>query len=121
MDIRFVLLPLFVHVVLTFLMLLRASGVRVGPAPGGTAAYRETNWIELALLFYVLTILAQITRRADIVYVLLAWVFVALCLIDAFVYVTGERGLRRGSLFMASVIVLAVMWAIYIVSLLLGL
>ncbi len=60
-------------------------------------ALREPNWpphvaqvsnayqnqLELPVLFYVLTILAWITRQADLLFVLLAWVFVALRLLHA--------------------------------------
>ncbi len=140
MSIQAVLLPLFVQVLLTFALGFRAAGLRVAAVRRGDArardvALREPNWpapvmqvanayqnqIELPVLFYVLTILAWITRHADLVFVLLAWVFVALRLMHAYVHVTSNRLAQRAMLFIAGAIVLAVMWAIFAVRILLGL
>ena len=79
------------------------------------------NELELPLLFYVLTILSVITRHADLLFVLLAWVFVVLRLARAYIHVTDNRVARRGMVFLAGAIVLAVMWAVFIVRILLGL
>ena len=37
-----------------------------------------SNQLETPVLFYVLTILAWMTRHADLMFVVMAWVFVAL-------------------------------------------
>jgi hypothetical protein len=79
------------------------------------------NELELPLLFYVLTILSIITRHADLLFVLLAWVFVVLRLARAYIHVTDNSVSRRGMVFLAGAIVLAVMWAVFIVRILLGL
>jgi hypothetical protein len=140
MSIQAVLLPLFVQVVLTFVLGFWAAVVRIGAVRRGEArprdiALREPNWpprvlqvvyafqnqLELPLLFYVLTILAWNTRHADLVFVLLAWVFVVLRLMHAYVHVTSNNLRWRASFFIASAIVLAVMWAIFILRILLGL
>ncbi len=139
MSIQSVLFPLFVEVVLTFVLLfwmsaLRVDAIRSGKVHPRDIALREPNWpprvlqvgnayhneLELPLLFYVLTILALFTRHADLLFVLLAWVFVVLRLMRAYVHVTDNRVSRRGALFGAGAIVLAVMWAIFIVRILLG-
>jgi len=58
------------------------------------------NQLELPVLFYVLTILVIITRHADFLFVVLAWVFVLLRVAHAAVHVTSNhlgqalRGLR---------------------------
>ena len=69
------------------------------------------------MLFYVLTILAIITRQADLLFVVLAWVFVVLRVVHAYVHVTsnhvGARGSRPSR---PSVVVLAVMWVIFIAA-----
>jgi hypothetical protein len=79
------------------------------------------NEFELPLLLYVLTISALLTRHADLLFVLLAWVFVVLRLMRAYVHVTDNNLQRQGSFFLASAIVLAVMWAVFIVRILLAL
>ena len=97
MSIQFVLLPLFVEVVLTFGLLFWLA-YRCGSATSRAAecvasdiALREPNWppraqqvancfdnqFELPVLFYVLTILSIITHHADLMFVVLAWIFVS--------------------------------------------
>jgi hypothetical protein len=131
---------MFVLIALTFVLGFWAAAVRIGAVRRGEArardiALREPNWppqvlqvvnayqnqLELPLLFYVLTILAWNTRHADLVFVLLAWVFVVLRLVHAYVHVTSNHLRWRASFFIASAIVLALMWAIFIVRILLGL
>ena len=140
MSIQAVLLPLFVQVVLTFGLgfwaaAARFRAVRSGEARPRDIALREPNWpprvlqivnayhnqLELPLLFYVLTILAWNTRHADLVFVLLAWAFAVLRVLHAYVHVTSNDLRRRASLFIAGAIVLALMWAIFIVRILIGL
>jgi hypothetical protein len=138
MSIQAVLLPLFVLVVLTFVLAFWTAHLRVGAIRRGEVhlrdiALRQPNWgaretqianafhnqLELPLLFYVLTVLAWITRQADLLFVVLAWVFVVLRLLHAFIHVTSNNVGRRFAAFAASVIVLAIMWAIFIVRILL--
>ena len=96
MSIPMILLPLFVQVLLTFALGVLAGGpARAGACAAARSsrsdiALREPNWpqhalqvgnafsnqFELPVLFYVLTILAIITRQADLLFVVLAWVFV---------------------------------------------
>ena len=140
MSIQTVLFPLFVEVVLTFVLGLWLSALRVDAIRSGRVhprdiALGEPNWptrvlqvrnayhneLELPLLFYVLTIVSIITRHADLLFVLLAWVFVVLRLARAYIHVTDNNVPRRGMVFLASAIVLAVMWAVFIVRILLGL
>lgn len=139
MSIRTVLLPLFVQVLLTFVLgvwvgYLRVQAVRGGAAKPREVALREPNWpphvlkvqyafqnqFELPLLFYLLTVLAWLTKQADLAFVVMAWVFVALRLSHAAVHVTSNHLGRRAILFMAGATVLAVMWLSYIVRMLLA-
>ena len=138
MTIQAVLLPLFVQVVLTFTLMfwtahLRVGAVRRGDVHPREVALREPNWgrretqvanayhnqLELPLLFYVLTILAWITKQADFLFVVMAWVFVVLRVLHAIVHVTSNHLTRRFAMFAASAIVLAIMWVIFIVRILL--
>jgi hypothetical protein len=140
MSIQAVLLPLFVQVALTFALLTGMAMLRTGALLGGAVrdrdiALREPNWparatqlancfqnqLELPILFYILTILAWITRHADLLFVILAWVFVVLRLAHAFEHVTANAVRRRGAIYGAGMVLLLVMWAIFMVRILLGL
>ena len=137
MTIQEVLLPLFLEVILTFLLLFWLAPLRAGDVSSGVArlenvALREPNWskrslqvaysysnqFELPVLFYVLTILAWVTRHADLIFVVLAWVFVIFRYLQAYVHVTSNRVRLRGSFFIVSAVALAIMWVIYIVEML---
>src|SRR5581483_1874236 len=95
MSLQAVLLPLFVEVILTFVLMLRMGALRRADISSGTVkdrdiALREPLWprpttqaanayanqFELPVLFYVLTILEWVTRHAGVVFVVLAWIFV---------------------------------------------
>ncbi len=140
MSVAMILAPLFVQVTLTLILLIgmayvRGGALRRGEAKVESIALREPNWprpamqwanayanqFELPVLFYVLTILSMATRHADLLFVLLAWVFVTLRVLQALVHVTSNRVRARGSLFGASAIVLLIMWVIFMVRILLGL
>jgi hypothetical protein len=140
MSIQAVLFPLFVQVLLTFVLLFwmgiyRVSTIRRGEVHPRDIALREPNWpkqllqvqyafhnqLELPLLFYVLTILTLFTKHADLLFVLLAWIFVLLRLVHAYVHVTSNYVPYRGMVFISSATVLALMWAIFMMRVLLGL
>src|SRR5262247_3772102 len=137
MSIQAVLLPLFVEVILTFVLLywmayVRTRAIRIGEIKAQNIALREPNWppgitqvgnayhnqLELPVLFYVLTILAIVTRHADFLFVVLAWVFVLLRLVHAYIHLTTNHVGRRFQAFAAGAVVLAIMWLIFIVRIL---
>jgi hypothetical protein len=139
MSVPTILAPLFVQVLLTLalmlgMMVFRGSSVLRGETRLETIAMREPNWprqatlfaycfgnqFELPVLFYILTILSMMTRHADLVFVLLAWVFVALRVVQALVHVTNNDVRLRGIFYAAGAIVLLVMWLIFIVKIMLG-
>jgi hypothetical protein len=115
MSIRMILLPVFAHVALVFVLLLWGS-VR---SKNGARADERGAWLPeaaLGALFYVLAICAWQTKFADFLFLLLAWIFVALRILGA---VRSEA--QGGPLFVGGAIVLAIAWAIYAVRLLLAL
>jgi hypothetical protein len=139
-SIQAILAPLFVQVVLTFavglwLAYLGVSGVSKGKVDPARIALREPNWpvrtlqvrnsyqnqLELPVLFYVLTILAIVTRHADLLFVVMAWIFVLSRIVHAYVHVTSNDLNRRGLWFGVGMFTLALMWAIFIVRILLRL
>src|SRR5450631_590875 len=140
MSIQAILLPLFVEVTLTLCLLLWLAELRRRDFKSGTVrpsqiALREPNWpartqqvsysfsnqFELPMLFYVLTILEIITRHADFVFVMLAWIFVVARLGQAYVHTTSNRVMWRGSIYGIGALVLIAMWAIFMIRILLGL
>jgi hypothetical protein len=114
---------------------MRVSLVRSGQVKPEDIALRQPNWprqvlqvqnaalnqFELPVLFYVLTVLSIITRDADLTFVILAWVFVLLRLVHAFIHVTSNNVRQRGLAFITAAFVLMAMWVIYILRLLLQL
>jgi len=139
MSIQAVLLPLFVEVILTFVLLywmayVRTRAIRIGEIKAQNIALREPNWppgitqvgnayhnqLELPVLFYVLTILSLVTRHADLLFVVLAWIFVASRVVHAYIHVTDNNVNRRGPIFGLGALVLTIMWLVFIVRILLG-
>jgi hypothetical protein len=140
MTIPTILLPLFVEVALTFglllwLGLLRRNDLRGGAVHLSQIALREPNWsvrtqqvaycfsnqFELPVLFYVLTILEIVTRHADILFVVLAWIFVLSRLAHAYEHTTRNAVYRRGMIYGVGMLALIVMWVVFIVRILFGL
>jgi hypothetical protein len=140
MDVRTVLLPLFVEVLLTlglllWLALLRRDDFNSGAVRPQDVALREPKWpvrtqqvaysfsnqFELPALFYVLTILEIVTRHADVVFVVLAWIFVLARIGQAYVHTTSNVVMRRGVIYAIGAVTLIVMWVVFIVRILLGL
>ncbi len=132
MSVTAVLLPVFVQVGLTFLLLLRLGSSRIaalrrGEVKTGDIALGERNWpkrvlqlqnafhnqFELPVLFYVLAALALVTRKADMLFVVMAWMFVATRLVHAYIHTTSNRVIRRFQAFVAGVLILAAMWIVF--------
>jgi hypothetical protein len=139
MTIRDVLLPLFVEVILTFVLLFWMAALRTRAISGGATkardiALREPNWpepvtkvanafhnqLELPMLFYVQTILRWDTHHAGTTFVALAWLFVLARLVQAVIHVTDNNVRRRGLAYICGAIVLALMWGDYIMDIVFG-
>jgi hypothetical protein len=140
MSIPMILAPLFVQVLLTFAVMIGMMAFRTKALQSGETRYqdiamREPKWphraalfgnsfsnqFELPVLFYVLTILAMMTKHADLLFVLLAWVFVAFRILQAFVHVTNNNVPFRGGYYGVAALVLLIMWLIFIIRIMLGL
>jgi hypothetical protein len=139
MSLQAVLMPLFVEVILTFVLLfsmgpLRARDLRSGTVRVEDIALREPNWskhatqvanafsnqFELPVLFYVLMILAYVTHHAGVLFLILAWVFVVFRLLHAYVHVTSNIVRLRGALYGIAAVALFINWAIYMIAVLTG-
>jgi hypothetical protein len=140
MPIQTVLSPLFVEVALTFVLWFwmsyyRATLVQRRVVKPRDVALREPNWpqkvlqvsnaahnqLETPLLFYVLTVLAILTRHADLLFVVLAWFYVGFRLLHAYIHVTSNRVSVRGPVFGLSLLTLFIMWIVFAARILFGL
>ncbi len=138
MSVRMVLLPVFVLVGLTFALLMAMAFSRRNALVSKQTKIRDIalgqqNWpirttqigncfrnqFELPVLFYILIALALPLRHADLVIVLLSWVFVVTRFVHAGVFVTSNDLNRRSLAWFAGVLVLFIMWVYFALKILL--
>src|SRR5262245_35634871 len=138
MSVQMVLLPVFVQIALTFALLLWMAGARgralsSGETRSADIALGQSNWperatqigncfrnqFELPLLFYVLIALALPLRHADLVIVMLSWVFVVTRFVHAGIFVSSNDMGRRSIAWLAGVLVLLAMWVDFALKVLL--
>jgi hypothetical protein len=138
MSVQMVLLPVFVLIGLTFALLISMALARRDALVKKETKIRDiamgqSNWperatqigncfsnqFELPVLFYVLIALALPIRHADLVIVILSWVFVVTRLIHAGIFVTSNDLSRRSLAWFAGVLVLLAMWIYFALKILL--
>ena len=138
MSVQMVLLPVFVLVGLTFALLLWMAGARRGALVGGETKIRDIalgqqNWpqratqigncyrnqFELPVLFYVLIALALPLRHADLVIVMLSWVFVVTRFVHAGIFTSSNDLNQRSLAWFAGGLVLLAMWIYFALKILL--
>jgi hypothetical protein len=138
MSVQMVLLPVFVLVGLTFALLIAMATARRDALVNKETKIRdialgEPNWpvratqigncfknqFELPVLFYALIALALPLRHADLVIVILSWVFVVTRFVHAGVFVTSNDLNRRSLAWFAGVLVLFAMWVYFALRILL--
>lgn len=129
MSVQMVLLPVFALIGLAFALLMGMAAVRTRSLRSGETrleeiALREPNWsaratqiancfsnqFEIPVLFYILIALALPLRHADLVIVVLSWVFVITRFVHAGIFVTSNNVPQRGLAWFAGVVVLLAMW-----------
>ena len=134
MSVSAILAPLFVQVALTFVLLFWMGRSRIALLQSGAVkvkdiALGERRWppkvqqvanayhnqFEVPILFLVLTALALITRKADLAFVVMAWIFVASRLVHAYIFTTSNRVSQRFMAFLAGVVILVLMWILFAV------
>ncbi len=134
MSFQVVLLPLFAQVALTIVLLFWMGTARVGAIKRketrmSDVALGQLNWpprvqqisncyasqFQVPVLFYVLFILVIVTRHADLLFVVLAWVFVLMRVLHAYIHTGTNYVPHRFNAFLAGVVVLLVMWIIFMV------
>ena len=75
------------------------------------------NLFELPVLFYVLMVLLVVLSKGDWLFLMLAWAFVALRAVQAAIHISYNRVLHRGAAYLASCVVLWIMWARFAITL----
>jgi hypothetical protein len=139
MNIQMVLLPVFVQVALTFALLFwmataRTQSVRRGETKMRDMALGQPAWpakvtqignsyhsqLQLPLLFYVLVIFAWMTKQADTIFLVMAWIFVLSRLVHAYIHTTSNRVPMRFNAFATGAIVLLLMWIVFAVRILIA-
>ena len=140
MPLAAVLLPVFVLIALTFGLMFwmgatRRDALVKGETKLSDIALGQPAWpqrqmqigrafqnqLELPVLFYVLVGLALVTQKADLLFVGLSWAFVLARLAHAYVHVTDNHVPRRFQTYLAGVVSLIAMWAIFAIRVIGGL
>lgn len=80
------------------------------PAASATAAANLLNQFELPILFYPVCLALFVTNGVSFVAVTMAWIFVILRYLHAFVHVTSNKLRYRSSAFATGFLVLVVLW-----------
>ena len=138
MSVQMVLLPVFVLVGLTFALLISMATSRRSALVSRETKVRDIvlgqqNWpvrttqigncyrnqFELPVLFYILIAVALPLRHADLVIVMLSWLFVVTRFVHAGIFVTSNDLNRRSLAWFAGALVLFVMWVYFALKILL--
>src|SRR6202161_2123621 len=138
MSIQSVLLPVFVLIGLTFALLLGMASARRSALVSKETKIRDIalgqsncppratqigncyrNQFELPVLFYILIALALPIRHADLVIVMLSWVFVVCRFAHAGIFVTSNDLKARSLAWFAGALVLFAMWLYFALKILL--
>jgi hypothetical protein len=139
MTVPVVLLPVFVLVLLTLILALwmgyeRNRVVYSREVKIKDIALTKENWpeqakkvsnayhnqYELPVLFYVLTAFALVTKKADLIFLVLSWVFVISRLVHAYIHTTSNRVPRRFFAYLVGLVVLTIMWIYFAFQILTG-
>ncbi|MGE3710534.1 MAG: MAPEG family protein [Hyphomicrobiaceae bacterium] len=129
MTLRHFLIPVFVQVALTLIVLsalgasrvraIRRREVRIGdialdptawPTKSRQLANCLRNQFESPILFYVAMLVAVVTGKTDAVMLLLAWLFIAFRLAHAYIHVTSNHVPRRFYAFLGGIVALTGLW-----------
>ena len=133
------LLPVFVQVALTFVLMIRMGMKRTAALRRGVVKIRDIalgqsawpdnvtqaarsfhNQLETPMLFYAWAALTLIVHKMDWLGLGLAWAFVAGRIAHALVHNTTNSVPRRFGIFVVCLILLIAMWALLFVKLAAG-
>lgn len=134
-----VLYPVLAQIILTMILMFATGLQRRAAISSGEVALQDValdaslwpararqfgncynNQFQLPVLFYVLCLIAQITRTADFIFIILAWIFVIARVLHAVEHTGPNLVLRRGAIFTIGYIVVAIMTALLLIRFLLA-
>lgn len=137
MSVQAVLLPVFALVALLYFLIARMALTRVGAIKAGETRMKDvalgqnawptkvaqignaySNNLELPLLFYALVAFAMLTKKDDLLFVVMSWLFVISRYAHAWVHINSNHVPTRFNMFAVGVIVLGLMWGIFAVRIL---
>jgi len=140
LSVAAILAPVFALVALLFFLTGRMAATRVGAIKAGEIRMRDialgqnawsdpvqqtsnayANNLQLPVLFYALVAFAMLTKEADLLFVVMAWLFVLSRYAHAYIHITSNNVPRRFNAFAAGVLVLGLMWVIFAARILAGL
>ena len=129
----------FVQVALTFALLFWMAGLRTGSIKRGEVKIRDIalgepawtargtligncyhNQFQVPVLFYAVVAFAMITRKADLIFVVLAWLFVLVRLAHAYIHTSSNYVPTRARVFFLGALILLIMWVYFAVRVLLA-
>jgi hypothetical protein len=82
---------------------------RISPAEIVNPSNNLKNLFELPVLFYALVLYLWVTKQADDIYVLLAWIFVIFRVLHSIVHCTFNRVMVRFTLYAIAAVALWIM------------
>ncbi len=140
MSLPVVLSPVFTLILLTFVLfgmmgasragVVRTREVKIRDVALGNEAWPPRvkqisnafhNQLEMPVLFYALVPLVILANRADVLFVIMSWIFVLARIAHAYVHVTSNYVPLRFNIFLVGAVVLALMWIIFAAQVMLGL
>jgi hypothetical protein len=129
-DVQLLLLPAFVHVALVFYVGVRMGRARFRAARAGRVKVRDVavdgskwpddvkkfsnnyaNQFEVPVLYYAALGLMAATGLADMVAVVLSWVFVASRVVHSVIHTGRNVVIRRFQVFLLGFVTVLLMWA----------
>ena len=139
MSVQAVLLPVFALVALVFVLLARTALTRVAAIKAGEVKMKDialgqnawpttiaqtsnayANNLQLPLLFYALVAFAMLTKKDDLLFVVMSWLFVAARYAHAWIHITSNHVPTRFNMFAAGVLILGLMWIVFAARILLA-
>ena len=137
MSVQAVLLPVFAQVAHLYLLFARMALTRISTIKSGETKMKDvalgqnawptkvaqignsySNNLELPLLFYALVPLAMLTKKDDLLFVVMSWLFVLSRYAHAWVHINSNHVPTRFNLFALGAVVLGLMWIIFAVRIL---
>ncbi len=132
MSVQAVLLPVLAQVALLYLLFARMALTRISTIKSGETKMKDvalgqnawptkvaqignsySNNLELPLLFYALVPLAMLTKKDDLLFVVMSWLFVLSRYAHAWVHINSNHVPTRFNLFALGAVVLGLMWIIF--------